>query len=149
MIRPDRAGAGFALPPENAKVIRADRKILHNLMRRRLSGWNQGTQINVWNSYCDASTDGDYRILGLEWEELYDYFDTADSLVAAIFRNGAKYSHDYYLDYGNLYTFDYLSDENSPYDPNEIIDALIDSLSVPLEEAEQEWLCRDEDEEET
>ena len=149
MIKSDRTNAEFA-PPENTEVIRTDRKILHNLMRRRLNGWNQGTQISVWNSYCDASTDGDYRILELEWEELYNYFDSADSLVAAIFRNGAKYNHDYYyIEYGNLYTFDYLSDENSPYDPDKIIDALIDSLSVPLEEAEQEWLYRNEDEEET
>ena len=149
MIKSDRTNAEFA-PPENTEVIRTDRKILHNLMCRRLNGWNQGTQINVWNSHCDASTDGDYRILELEWEGLYDYFDSADSLVAAIFRNGAKYDHDYYyIEYGNLYTFDYLSDENSPYDPDKIIDALIDSLSVPLEEAEQEWLYRNEDEEET
>lgn len=38
MIRPDRAGADFVPPPENTKVIRTDRKILHNLMRRRLNG---------------------------------------------------------------------------------------------------------------
>ena len=148
MIKSNRTNTEFAPPPKNTEVIRTDRKILHNLMRRRLSGWNQGTQINVWNSYCDTSTDGDGCIRELDWNELHYHYDSTISFVVDICKSKADYRHDYYSfdSYGMLRTFDYLSDENSPYDPDKIINALIDSLSVPLEEAEQEWLRRDEDE---
>ena len=146
MIRPDRAGADFA-PPENTDVIRTDRDTLRRLMRSRLDRWYEDDKLKAWNSYCDTSNSGDGCIHGLDWDELYNYFNSADLFAAAICQNGAQYRHDYYhLDYGGLHTFDYLDEKNSPYDPDDMIDALIDALSVPLKEAEGDWSCRDEDE---
>ena len=148
MIKPDRAGANFAPPPENTEVIRTDRDTLRRLMRSRLDRWYEDDKLKAWNSYCDTSNSGDGCIRELDWNELHYHYDSTSSFVADICKSKADYRHDYYSfdSYGMLRTFDYLSDENSPYDPDEIIDALIDSLSVPLEEAEQEWLYRDEDE---
>lgn len=146
MIKSDRTNTNFA-PPENTEVIRTDRDTLRRLMRSRLDRWYEDDKLKAWNSYCDASNSGDGCIHGLDWDELYNYFNSADLFAAAICQNGAQYRHDYYhLDYGGLHTFDYLDEKNSPYDPDDMIDALIDALSVPLKEAEGDWLCRDEDE---
>ena len=146
MIRQDRAGADFA-PPENTEVIRTDRDTLRRLMRSRLDRWYEDDKLKAWNSYCDTSNSGDGCIHGLDWDELYNYFNSADLFAAAICQNGAQYRHEYYhLDYGGLHTFDYLDEKNSPYDPDDMIDALIDALSVPLKEAEGDWSCRDENE---
>ena len=147
MIKSDRAGTGFAPPPANTEVIRTGRDTLHRLIRKRLDEWGEEDKLRAWNNYCDGQGLCDNRIYELDWDELYEYFDSPDSFAAAICQNGARYNHDYYyLDYGNLYTFDYLNDENSPYDPDDMADTLIDALSVPLKEAEEAWLCRDENE---
>ena len=147
MIKSDRAGTGFAPPPANTEVIRTGRDTLHRLIRKRLDEWGEEDKLRAWNNYCDGQDLCDNRIYELDWDELYEYFDSPDSFAAAICQSGARYNHDYYyLDYGNLYTFDYLNDENSPYDPDDMVDALIDALSVPLKEAEEAWLCRDENE---
>ena len=147
MIKSDRSGAGFAPPPANTEVIRTGRDTLRRLIRKRLDEWGEEDKLRAWNNYSDGQGLWDNRIYELDWDELYNYFDSADSFAAAICQNGAQYRHDYYhLDYGNLHTFDYLDEKNSPYDPDDMIDALINALSVPLKEAEEAWLCRDEDE---
>lgn len=149
MIKSDRTNTKFAPPPENTEVIRAGRVTLRRMMCKHMDQWNECTKLNAWNSYCDASNSGDGCIYELDWDELYNCFDSADSFAAAICQKDVQYRHDYYyFDYGNLYTFDHLDDEKSPYDPEDMADALIDALSVPLKEAEEAWLCRDEGEDE-
>lgn len=90
--------------------------------------WSSEDIIRAWNNYCSDECMEDYIHDNDEYffEEM---FNKADEAVRAVCYGNYNYQHSYVVfnAYGNLNSFYYWEDENSPIDLNILAEYLIDN----------------------
>ena len=89
--------------------------------------------IAIHNEYCEANNDSYSHITDNDDEAIDSMFNTPSEAIRAASFGDYNHSHDYFIlnGYGNLVSFNYVSDDNCPIDISELAEWLIseDKLS--------------------